>query len=65
LLSGDGDPRTFWLEQTGPGSFTTHVIEESLAQAGGAHAVDLDHDGDADPVFTGYVNSRIYVYERE
>jgi len=41
------------------------LIEESLAQAGGAHAVDLDHDGDADPVFTGYVNSRIYVYERE
>jgi hypothetical protein len=64
FLSGDGDPRTFWLEQTSPGVFTTHVIEQSLAQAGGAHAVDLDGDGDADPVFTGYVDSRIYVYER-
>jgi len=29
-VSGDGDARTFWLEQTAPGSFTTHVIEESL-----------------------------------
>ncbi|MCA9696833.1 MAG: VCBS repeat-containing protein, partial [Myxococcales bacterium] len=64
FVSGDGDPRTFWLEQTGVGSFTTHVIEDSLAQAGGAHAIDLDGDGDADPVFTGYEDDRLYVYER-
>lgn len=64
FLSGDGDPRTFWLEQDA-GSFTTHVIEDSLAQAGGGHVVDLDGDGDTDPVFTGYEDDRIYVYERE
>lgn len=64
FLSGDGDPRTFWLEQTGVGAFTTHVIEDSLAQAGGGHALDLDGDGDNDPVFTGYEDNRIYVYER-
>ena len=63
FLSGDGDPRTFWLEQDA-GSFTTHVIEDSLAQAGGGHVVDLDGDGDTDPVFTGYEDDRIYVYER-
>jgi len=65
FLSGDGDPRTFWLEQTGKDTFTTHVIEDSLAQAGGGHAIDLDGDGDNDPVFTGYEDNRIYVYERE
>lgn len=65
FLSGDGDPRTFWLEQTETATFTTHVIEESLPQAGGGHAYDLDGDGDNDPVFTGYEDARIYVYERE
>jgi hypothetical protein len=64
FVSGDGDPRTFWLEQTAPATFTTHVIEDSLAQAGGGHAIDLDGDGDVDPVFTGYEDNRIYVYER-
>ena len=65
LLSGDGDRRTFWIELDGPGVSSTHVIEVDLAQAGGGHAVDLDADGDTDPVFTGYEDNVIYVYETQ
>lgn len=62
VVSGDGDPRTFFLEQTSTGEFETHVIEESLGQAGGALVVDLDGDGTNEVIFTGYENDVVYVY---
>lgn len=64
VVAGDGDPRTFWLEQTAPGAFATHVLEASLGQAGGARVVDLDGDGRNELVFTGYEDDAVYVYAR-
>jgi hypothetical protein len=65
VVSGDGDLRTFFLEQTSPGKFATHTLEESLGEAGGALVVDLDGNGKNEVVFTGYENDVAYVYTRE
>jgi FG-GAP-like repeat len=63
-VSGDGDQRTYWLEQTSAGKFVTHIIEPSLGQASGAIITDLDGDRRAEMVFTGYEDSAIFVYTR-
>jgi hypothetical protein len=63
-LSGDGDPRTYWMEQTAPGTFVMHVIEEKLGQAGGAQIVDVTGDGKNDLVFVGYEDSVVNLYMR-
>jgi hypothetical protein len=63
-VAGDGDLRTFWLEQTEPGTFVTHVIEDSLGQASGAIVVDLNGDGRNELVFSGYEDNVVYVYAR-
>ena len=65
LLSGDGDPRVFWLEQTSPGAFVQHVLETGLSQAGGCKVVDLDGDGANELVVTGYETNAVYVYVRD
>jgi hypothetical protein len=64
LLAGDGDPRVFWIEQTSPGTWATHVLETSLKQAGGIEVVDLDGDGRNELVVTGYEANAVYVYVR-
>jgi len=61
--SGDGDPRVFVLEQVQDHSFRTHAIEENLGQASGMEVGDLDKDGRAEIVVTGYENNVIYIYE--
>lgn len=61
-VSGDGDARIFWLEQTAPGTFATHTIDESLGQAGGALVVDIDGDGRNEIVFTGYEDGVVRLY---
>jgi FG-GAP-like repeat len=63
-VSGDGDARTFWLEQTAPGAFETHILEEKLGQAGGTLILDLDADGKNEVVFTGYEDSVLYIYQQ-
>ena len=55
----------YWLEQTAPGVFATHVLEDALGQAGGMVIADLNGDGAAEIVVTGYEDDVIYVYERE
>lgn len=65
VVSGDGDARTYWMEQTGKGTFAMHVIEQSLGQAGGCVVDDLDGDGKNELVFTGYEDNAVYVYERK
>jgi hypothetical protein len=64
-VSGDGDPNVYWLEQTGPGTWKTHVLETELEQAGGMVIADLNHDGRNEIVVTGYTDNVVYVYERE
>ncbi len=64
-VSGDGDKRAFVLEQVSPGSFVTHVLEDPLGQAGGMVVTDLDADGAAEIVVTGYEDGVVYVYEHQ
>ena len=42
LVSGDGDPEVRWYEQTEPGVFEGHVLEEELTQAGVTTGPALD-----------------------
>lgn len=64
-VSGDGDAHVYWLEQTAPGQFATHVLEDQLGQAGGMAIGDLDGDGRAELVVTGFEDNVIYVYTKE
>ncbi|MCC6898948.1 MAG: VCBS repeat-containing protein [Polyangiaceae bacterium] len=64
VVSGDGDPRVFWLEQQ-PSGWVTHVLEQKLAQAGGLRVVDLDGDGKNEILVTGYEANVVYLYSRK
>ncbi len=61
-VSGDGDDRVFWLEQTEPGSFETHVLATGFGQAADGAIADLDRDGRAEIVFTGYETQQLVVF---
>jgi hypothetical protein len=63
-VSGDGDQRTFLIEQTAPGKFETRVIDPDNGQAGGGLILDLDGDGKAEIVFTGYEKNSVFVYSK-
>jgi hypothetical protein len=63
VVSGDGDERTFWLEQLPGKAWSTHVIQEGLGQAGGQVVTDLDGDGDAEILVTSYEADVIYAFE--
>ncbi|WP_211360019.1 FG-GAP repeat domain-containing protein [Actinocorallia herbida] len=63
-VSGDGDPRLFWLEQRGDGSFATHVLAEGHGQAGGAIVADLDRDRRNDLAFSVYELNSVVVFTR-
>lgn len=65
VASGDGDPRAFWLEQTNPGEFTTHVLQDQIGQAGGMVVTDLDGDGKNEILVTGYEDNAVYLFERD
>lgn len=64
LLSGDGDPHVYWIEQA-PDGWKMHVLEDSLAQAGGIQIVDLNGDGKNELIVTGYEANTVNVYERK
>jgi len=63
-VSGDGDPRVFWLRQGPGGTFETLVVDTDMGQAGGALVVDLDGDGANELVFSSYEQDEVVVYER-
>ncbi len=65
VVAGDGDPRVFWLEQTSPGEFTTHVLQDQIGQAGGMVISDLDHDGKSEIIVTGWEKDVVYIFERD
>ncbi len=65
LVSGDGDPRVSWLEQTEPGVFAQHCLEADLPQAGSMLVQDLDGDGTNELVVSGYEDNVLFVYQRE
>ncbi len=72
-VSGDGDRRLFWVEQTGSGQFVTHVLEDydatttsvlGMGQAGGAVVADLDGDGSNEMAFSSFDQNTVAVYAR-
>ena len=63
-VSGDGDPRLFWLRQEADDSFSTFVLDQDMGQAGGGLVIDLDGNGTNEMVFTSYEAGEIRVYER-
>lgn len=65
VLSGDGDVHVYWLEQTAPGVFATHILEDKLGQAGGLPIADLNGDGRNEAVVTGYEDNVVYIYVRK
>ncbi len=64
-VSGDGDDRVFWLEQTAPGTFETHVLAAGFGQAAGGAVADLDGDGRAEIVFTSYETQQLVIFTRD
>lgn len=65
LVSGDGDPDTYVLEQQEDGTFATTVFQTNLPQAGSTHIVDLDGNGTNEIVLSGYEAGVVLVYERQ
>ncbi|MBN1773280.1 MAG: VCBS repeat-containing protein [Deltaproteobacteria bacterium] len=65
LLSGDGDPHVFWLEQHADRSWETHVLAEGLSQAGSIVIADFDGDGRNELVASGYDANVIHVWVRD
>ncbi len=63
VLSGDGDPRVFWYEHDGNGSFEQHELEADLRQAGGVTIIDFDGNGTNEIIMTGFENDIIKIYE--
>ena len=62
VVSGDGDPRVFLMEQDSSGDFVMHVLEEKLGQAGTMKIIDLDGDGKSEVVISGYEDNVLYIY---
>ena len=73
VVSGDGDSRVFWFEQTTSCNFTQHTLDGvagasinsagSFGQAGGMKIVDLDNDGKNEIVVTLYEDNKLYIYK--
>lgn len=72
-VSGDGDRRLFWVEQTGTGAFKTHVLEDydattssipGMGQSGGAVVADLDGNGTNEMAFSSFDQNTVAVYVR-
>ena len=61
LVSGDGDDRVFWLEQTEPGNFSTHVLAENFGQAGAMLVSDIDQDGSNEAIISSYEEDEIRI----
>jgi hypothetical protein len=61
-VSGDGDDRVFWLEQTEPGVFTQHTLAENFGQAAGGTVADLDGDGVNEVIFTSYETHEVVIF---
>jgi hypothetical protein len=62
LVSGDGDPDIYWLEQLPGGAFKTHVLAKNLPQSG-VTAVDLDGDGVTEAVVSSYEANKLLVFD--
>jgi hypothetical protein len=64
LVSGDGDPDIYRIEQTAPGTFTTHTLATDLPQSGVALA-DIDGDGTPEAIVSSYEANKLVLFRRE
>lgn len=64
LVSGFGDDRVLWLEQTTPGNFTQHTLLDDAGRARGLTLVDLDDDGKPEILFTLFEAGEVVVLSR-
>ncbi|HJK89692.1 MAG TPA: VCBS repeat-containing protein, partial [Polyangiaceae bacterium LLY-WYZ-15_(1-7)] len=64
VVSGDGDPDVYWLEQI-DGAFETHVLQPNLPQAGGMKVADLDGDGRAEILVSGYEQNVVLLFQHD
>lgn len=64
VVSGDGDPDVYWLEQTTPGAFSTHVLAPNMPQSGVA-VMDVDGDGISEAVVSSYQADALVLYRWE
>lgn len=62
VVSGDGDPRLFWLERIGKRRFATRVVAEGFGQAGGAAVLDADRDRVSEVFFTSYDENSVNLF---
>ncbi|MFZ9887143.1 MAG: FG-GAP repeat domain-containing protein, partial [Myxococcota bacterium] len=65
VLSADGDPRVFLLEQTAAADFEVVVLADDMPQAGGVLVHDVDGDGDNDILVTSYEANGLWVFDNE
>ncbi|MEM9453920.1 MAG: VCBS repeat-containing protein [Myxococcota bacterium] len=61
IVSGDGDPNVYWLEQVAPGEFETHVLMEDMGQAGAMQIDDFDGDGTNEALVSSYERDALYI----
>ena len=62
VVSGDGDPRIFWLRQDANQKFTTVVIADEMPQ-GGVDVADLDGDGTMEVVASSWDKNKVFIYK--
>ena len=62
IVSGDGDPRVFWFEQTSPGTFDMRVLDSGMDSVGGMTVTDLDGDGRDEIVLPAYSENAVFLY---
>jgi hypothetical protein len=62
-VSGDGDERVFWLEQTSPRKFETHVLATGLGQAGGMQVIPVGAN-ESQVVVTSYEADTVLLFHR-
>lgn len=60
VVSGDGDPRLFWLDRTGPQRFVTRVVRRGFGQAGGAAVIRRRHHSEV--FFTSYDDNSVNLF---
>ena len=65
LVSGDGDPRVFVLEQVDPGKFVTLTLQSDFGQAGGQIIRDLNGDGVPELIVSSYDNDLVSIFARD
>ncbi|MEC7987300.1 MAG: VCBS repeat-containing protein [Myxococcota bacterium] len=65
LISGDGDPRVVWFEQSSSGIFELHTLEPELTQAGSLQIKNLSGDSRTEMTVSGYDDNVLFVYSKE